>query len=249
MRMQSKRLWRVPDVKESDLYPPVRAYLEGLGYQVQAEVKNCDIAATLEDELVVVELKTGFTLKLVYQALDRQLITPQVLLAIPRPKAQKGKAWRDILRLTKRLDLGLMTVAMDSPTKLVEVHHWPEGSRGGQRAKRKRALESELNGRSGSHNTGGVSRTKIVTAYREKVLALACFLERKGPCSCLECREAGLDDKALARDYYRWFSRVEKGVYTLNETGRSALDAPEFAAVVDYYRKKMREEAEDGTRT
>ena len=32
-------------LRESDLYGPVRDYLENLGYQVKGEVKDCDIAA------------------------------------------------------------------------------------------------------------------------------------------------------------------------------------------------------------
>ena len=33
------------EFKETDLYEPIRAFLEEEGYQVQAEVKHCDIAA------------------------------------------------------------------------------------------------------------------------------------------------------------------------------------------------------------
>ena len=61
-------------LRESDLYAPVRDYLEGLGYEVRGEVRGCDIAAVRDGELIVVELKTGFTLELIYQALDRQRI-------------------------------------------------------------------------------------------------------------------------------------------------------------------------------
>ena len=32
------------EFKETDLYEPIRAFLEEEGYQVQAEVKHCDIA-------------------------------------------------------------------------------------------------------------------------------------------------------------------------------------------------------------
>ena len=53
------------DFKETDLYEPIRAFLEEEGYQVQAEVKNCDIAAVKDGQLVIVELKKAFSLKLV----------------------------------------------------------------------------------------------------------------------------------------------------------------------------------------
>ena len=51
--------------KESGLYGPVRDYLEKLGYEVKGEVKDCDITAMRDGELIVVELKRGFTLELV----------------------------------------------------------------------------------------------------------------------------------------------------------------------------------------
>ena len=33
-------------MQETDLFPPVKKYLEANGYTVRAEVKNCDITAT-----------------------------------------------------------------------------------------------------------------------------------------------------------------------------------------------------------
>ena len=56
--------------KESDLYAPVRDYLTQLGYDVQGEVKDCDLTAVRGDELIVGELKRGFTIELLYQAID-----------------------------------------------------------------------------------------------------------------------------------------------------------------------------------
>ena len=53
------------DFKETDLYEPIRAFLEEKGYQVQAEVKDCDIAAVKDGQLLIVELKKAFNLKLV----------------------------------------------------------------------------------------------------------------------------------------------------------------------------------------
>ena len=94
------------DFKETDLYEPIRAFLEEEGYQVQAEVKDCDIAAVKDGQLVIVELKKAFNLKLVYQGLERQSLTEQVFVAIPRPKkGQREKAWKDMLKLLKRLIL------------------------------------------------------------------------------------------------------------------------------------------------
>ena len=54
--------------RETDLYEPVRRFLEEEGYTVQAEVKGCDVAAVKNGHLVIVELKKAFNLRLVYQA-------------------------------------------------------------------------------------------------------------------------------------------------------------------------------------
>lgn len=49
--------------RETDLYPPVKAFLEAQGYVVKAEVARCDVVAVRGDEPpVVVELKTRFNL-------------------------------------------------------------------------------------------------------------------------------------------------------------------------------------------
>ena len=113
-------------IRETDLYSPVRDYLSGLGYKVRGEVKKCDLAAECNGELVVVEFKKNFTLRLVYQALERFALTDQVYVAIPRPKMVDTPEYRGMLRLLKKLELGLLTVAMDSPVKTVDALIYPE---------------------------------------------------------------------------------------------------------------------------
>ena len=50
-------------MRETDLYPPVKAFLEAQGYTVKGEVEGCDVVALRGDEPpVVVELKTAFSL-------------------------------------------------------------------------------------------------------------------------------------------------------------------------------------------
>ena len=71
---------------ESDLYGPVRDYLQDLGYEVKGEVKSCDVTAMRDGELIVVELKRGFTLELIYQAINRQRVADGVYVAVPLPK-------------------------------------------------------------------------------------------------------------------------------------------------------------------
>ena len=85
------------EFKETDLYEPIRAFLEEEGYQVQAEVKHCDIAAEKNGRLVVVELKRAFGLKLVYQGLERQSLTDEVFAAatakLVRNNRRRSENW------------------------------------------------------------------------------------------------------------------------------------------------------------
>ena len=55
-------------IKETDLYAPIKRLLEGQGYIVKGEVGAADLVACRDDEdPVIVELKTGFTLSLFHQ--------------------------------------------------------------------------------------------------------------------------------------------------------------------------------------
>ena len=56
---------------------------------MQAEVKDCDIAARNDDELVIVELKTSANMTLLIQATARQKITPVVMWQYPSLQAKR----------------------------------------------------------------------------------------------------------------------------------------------------------------
>ena len=95
-------------MKEADLYPPVKAYLQAQGYQVKGEIGEADVMALRPpDPPVIVELKTGFTLALVMQGVARQRLFDHVYLAVPEPR---DRGWthryKDVLRLCRRLGLG-----------------------------------------------------------------------------------------------------------------------------------------------
>jgi hypothetical protein len=62
-------------IKETDLYFPLKYYLEKQGYTVNSEVHNCDIVARKNDELVIIELKKHFSVSLLAQVLIRKQIT------------------------------------------------------------------------------------------------------------------------------------------------------------------------------
>ena len=71
-------------MREQTLYPPVKAFLEAQGYEVKGEVNDCDVVAIRgEEPPIIVELKTGFSLPLVFQGIVRQGLSDNVYLAVP----------------------------------------------------------------------------------------------------------------------------------------------------------------------
>ena len=223
---------------EVDMYDPVKDYFTRYGYNVRAEVKGCDLAAERDGELVLVELKKIFSLKLIYQALERLSITEQTYVAIPRPRSADTPEYKKMLRLLKRLELGLITVAMDSPVKTVDVLLYPESMPcPAGTAKGRKTLLKELNGRLFDLNTGGSSRSKIVTAYRERCIKIMCILKCRGAKKPRELvADYGCEKDAAAilqRNFEGWFMRIEKGVYGLSELGERSLEEP--SAIAEYY--------------
>ncbi len=69
--------------RETDLYPPVKSFLEDQGYVVKAEVGAADVVAIRgEEPPVVVELKLGFSLALFHQCVARLKVSDDVYLAV-----------------------------------------------------------------------------------------------------------------------------------------------------------------------
>ncbi len=71
-------------MKEIDLYDPVKQFLEGQGYEVKGEIRECDVMAVRgAEDPVVVELKLAFSLDVLLQAVNRLSISPVVYIGIP----------------------------------------------------------------------------------------------------------------------------------------------------------------------
>lgn len=216
-------------LRETDLYGPVHDWLLARGYTVRGEVKDCDIAATHGDDLVVVELKRGFSVDLLLQAVKRQRVADSVYVALPKPDSwPRGARWRRIEHLLKRLELGLILVSFATPVPAVDVAFHPKPYEGRRNTRKRRAILQEIAGRSGDGNKGGSTRRRILTAYRERAIYIACCLEREGPLTLERLGELGAGPKApsiLKRNVYGWFERVDTGVYALKAQGREALAA------------------------
>lgn len=223
---------------ETELYPPIKAFLEERGYTVRAEVRHCDLVAMRDgDEPIIVELKRSFNLPLVVQGIERRRHTDLVYLGVERPesgRAPHGLSWSDLVKLCRMLGLGLMTVRFYKRKKpAVDVLCEPGAYAPQPARKQKLLLVSEFRERSGDYNVGGSTQRKVVTAYREKALAIAAWLQRRGPLSPRELRRLTGFGKAapmLQRNVYGWYVRVARGSYALTPAGEAALR--EYAHVV-----------------
>lgn len=220
------------NVAESDLYVPLKRSFEASGYTVFAEVNSCDLVARRADELLIVEMKCAFNLDLVFQGLERQRATETVYLAFEAPKRYDRKRWRGMLRLCKRLGLGLIAVRMkrgkrkEPPDGIPEVLLDPAPYKPRLDRKRRNLILNEIQNRSGDYNIGGSTRRKIVTAYREAALRIARQLKVNGPSrvkALAPDAESAKAGKILQNNYYGWFERVGRGMYQLTAQGDVAL--------------------------
>lgn len=212
--------------RETDLYPPIKAFLEGQGYEVKSEIGAVDVMACRDgDDPVIVELKTGFALSLFHQAIARQSVTDAVYIAVPRGKGRPfQKALKDNTGLARRLGLGLITVRLSDA--LVEVHCDPGAYAPRKSKPRRTRLLREFARREGDPNRGGATRAGLVTAYRQDAVRCAAHLSEHGPVKgALVAQATGVSraTRLMADDHYGWFERVSKGIYALTPKGRAAL--------------------------
>jgi hypothetical protein len=214
-----------PSIKETDLYAPIKRMLEGQGYAVKGEIGAVDVVAVRGDEEpLIVELKTGFSLSLFHQAIARQVITDAVYIAVPRAGKMFAKALADNKSLCRRLGLGLITVRLEDG--FVEIHADPEPYRPRQSKVRKARLLREFARRVGDPNNGGATRRGLVTAYRQDALKCLCVLSNQGPLKASQIAKLSGVARArpiMADDHYGWFERVATGIYGLTPKGAAAV--------------------------
>ncbi|GGG75304.1 DUF2161 domain-containing phosphodiesterase [Paenibacillus radicis (ex Gao et al. 2016)] len=233
--------------KEEELYSPIKAYYERLGYTVKSEVLHCDLVAMKPDasDAVVVEMKKTFNLALLLQGVERLRINDNVVLAVERNRKKSGahnQRFSDITELCRMLGLGFMTVTFfKTKAPVIEFLCEPgDAPQRGIRRKKQARLLQEFRERSGDYNVGGSTGRKLVTAYREKALRCAYAMQRYGPLS--PSKLATLTEFAkcgdlLRSNYYSWFERVKRGSYGLTPSGEKALE--EYAGVIAEWIAKL----------
>lgn len=225
---------------ETALYEPVKQLFLSMGYDVKAEVGDCDVlAVSPSGDTVAVELKLHLNLDVIVQAALRQKMVDAAYIAVPSPRRAHLKRWQNISHVLRRLSIGLITVKADGAKITFEAKPLDIGASLRRARGQRDKLLREFEGRHGDENVGG-TRGKTMTVYREQALLLAALSEKYG--AILKADAAALSGVAKARsivekNYYGWFE-AQGPAFTLSEAGRDALsEHPALAG-------KLLEEAE-----
>jgi hypothetical protein len=210
---------------ETNLYLPVKLFLERLGFQVKGEIGGCDLVALSADcppIVIIGELKLAFNLELVLQGVDRAGACDEVWLAVRSAANGRGREHDSrVHKLCRRLGFGLLVVHARGGVEIVVSPSAPMSRRDQRRRSR---LVDEHRKRQGDPTAGGGSRQPIMTAYRQQALACASALA-SGSQRVRDLRQSVPDaPKILQGNVYGWFVREERGIYALTEAGRGALE-------------------------
>ncbi|WP_181389633.1 DUF2161 domain-containing phosphodiesterase [Leucothrix pacifica] len=213
-------------MKESDLYLPLKHYLEGQGYEVKGEVHHCDVVAVRADESpVVVELKLSFNLSILLQVVERLSLTPTVYIGIPLDTTILRTRRKHVLKLVKMLGLGLIVI--DPKAGSVNTLLDPQEYKPRVVKRKQQRLLGEFSARVGDPNTGGQAMKKgLMTAYRQKALNIGDYLLQHGASQPKVIAAAIAEPKSrdiLYRNVYGWFESVSRGVYDVSPRGKEEI--------------------------
>lgn len=226
---------------EADLFEPVKRLFESSGYLVNAEVKDCDVTAVNDNELIIIELKKNLSVALLAQGLKRQRSGAEVFVAVPKPKNYSPKKFRDVFSVIKKLELGLIFVTIRGEYSFAEIIFEPtEYKKPKQNTKKRKEILKEIDGRTVDLNVGGVTGRKIATAYTEKCINIACILDKYGPLSPKEIRSYGGDEKCrniMVSNVFGWFEKLGNALYGITNEGRLGL--MEYPELEKYYTEKL----------
>lgn len=226
---------------EADLFLPIKQYFTDLGFLVQGEVKNCDIVCLKNKKLVTIELKKSFNLKLLYQAFERKSFSDYVYIAIITPKNFRKKDVKNMINILKTLNIGLITVSLNSPLKKVQIVFDPSANKVSNYKKRNLVLKEFTNRNLDTNVGGSCTKTPILTAYKENSIKLACILDilkKSTPANLKKISGVENSYSILYQNHFNYFQKVDRGVYSLSKIGVNMLKKGEFGDAVDFYKKE-----------
>lgn len=213
-------------MKETDLYQPVKELLIAQGFIVKAEIKDIDILGSKDDYFCAVELKTKLSIKLIYQAIDRQKIVDQVYIALPKSSIKiRSSAYKNLTYLLKRLEIGLILVDQHQAEVVLEASIYDMEKSRARYKKRKQQTLKEFKLRKYSSNIGG-TKDKKITRYKEQVIMIASYLIEHPNASPKEIKEHTNINKTasiLQKNYEGYFERVSRGIYKVKDDKIEAI--------------------------
>ena len=209
---------------ETDLYLPLKTFMEGAGYAVKGEINDCDLVGVKDGDppvIIVCEMKLAFNLELVLQGVKRAAFCDEVWLAARASKTGRGREHDARFRnLCRRLGFGVISV---SDAGDVAVLIAPFAATPRRDTKRRSRLLSEHTRRVGDPQQGGGRGKPIMTAYRQDSMLCATAL-LSGSQSPKQLKALVARAPAILRNnVYGWFVRESRGIYGLTELGRAAV--------------------------
>lgn len=216
-------------MKETELSGPISIWLRKQGYSVSCEVKNCDIVAQKNDDLVIIELKTRFSLDLVYQAVNRKKLTESVYVAVPVLQGRKNiPKLKEVKKLLFRLEVGLILVRFLKTKTRIEIVSHPAEYIPRKANKKRNSIIREIDGRYSEFNKGGSTNKDLrISAYKQQALVCAWLLNKNGNMSPKSIKNSGGGVKTqqiLSGNIFGWFDKVSRGLYSINPAGIEALN-------------------------
>ena len=170
--------------------------------------------------LAVVEMKSGFSLELLLQAVDRMRVADEVWLAVPASRRGRDRD-RRVHRLCRLIGFGL--VAVDAAHDRVEVLAEPGPYRPRAGCEPARAVAY----RAYAALWRSIARRFDAPARDDGLpsagAGLRLLIARRSP-RPRDLRVVAPDSSAiLLRNVYGWFERAERGLYRLTSLGEAAL--------------------------
>lgn len=178
-----------------------------------------------DESPLIIELKLNLNLTVLLQAVDRLQITDCVYIGVPSGLSVLKKQPKKILKLIRMLGLGLMTV--NPKSQKVTVVCDPSTYQPKQIKERNGRLLAEFQQRVGDPNNAGAStRLGTVTAYRQKAITIAAYLQQNGTSKAAEVAKQLAEPNSrsiLYRNVYGWFDGFGKGMYGLSPRGANEI--------------------------
>jgi hypothetical protein len=212
---------------EIELYKPIQSFLSEQGYTVRGEIGAIDVFAMKGEHSIAVELKTSISLKLVYQAVERQKVADAVYVAVPKSAIKTHQdGYKSFTLLLRRLSIGLLVIHADQVEVVLDAKDYDLSASIRRSTKKKERLIHEFTHLKNNVNIGG-KRGKKMTLYKEKVIKIANVLLENPVLSPKQIKSFTQIEEVssiLQKNYYGWFMKFGRGLYGLSEQGVKEIE-------------------------